>query len=466
VDVKTSKQELRNFDMLRVDTIHHITGAFDKGFWAVDVLRATRESAAIWHAGLALAAMHRRMTLPTTKCAAAEEHYMFALKQYNSAIRHLVSITKQPKLTLADRETLLLAAVLFTGIACLQGNPREAIVHARNGLQLFYQWRYWEQLDVAPSSRVDSIIRAESIIALVNNLESQFTKRLGHVAPPLRPEGARAHRCSPEPFASATAAYFELLTLMNGLLKSWRSTEQPTALRNQAPEMYLAYRHELSVWKKKLRTFQQTHKPGPSDWESHRILELLSLGLDMGDDVNLTESVLMYDRHADKFEQIMQLIRELSLEKCHSIKTKRIALPLFSFSISICEFLSWFCTSCRDRRLRREAIETLATWELRDGLWDSALVAAINEAFMKVEEDGILEGNLTAADGCKCVPDGFICHSHRVLQHWVEFLDDGAAKLFVLTANDVKQGREPRVILLDPEFFPQGHDPLLRRCRS
>lgn len=459
---------MRVFDMLRVDTIHHVAGAFDQIFWAVDILRATRECPAIWHASLAMAGMHRKMTVPpglpaATTAGPAAEYYTFALKHYNKSINCLIQITKKPELSLADRETLLLAAVLFTGIACLQGNPREAVIHARNGLQLFYQWKYWEQLEAKPASRIDSFVAAESITALITNLESQFMNRLGHISRPAWRDGPRAPKCSPLPFVSPTEAYFELLPLMGGLLESWRYIELPTNVAFQLPEMYLSYHKELGVWRDKLRQLQQTAKPSLSELESYRILELLALGIDMCRDVDISESVLMFDRHADKFGHMMTLIRELSHSKCHSIKTNRIALPLFSFSVSICEVLAWFCTSCRDRRLRREAISTLATWELRDGLWDSALVAAIYEAFMMVEEGGIVEGDLTAADGCKCVQDGFICASHRVLQHWVEFLDDGAAHLFLLTTDDFTHGREPRIILLDPEFFPEGKDPLLRK---
>jgi hypothetical protein len=46
-------------------------------------------------------------------------------------------------------------------------------------------------------------------------------------------------------------------------------------------------------------------------------------------------------------------------------------------------------TKCRDRRLCREALELLARFPRRDGVWDTAMIAAVGQWNMGKEEHGL-----------------------------------------------------------------------------
>jgi hypothetical protein len=46
-------------------------------------------------------------------------------------------------------------------------------------------------------------------------------------------------------------------------------------------------------------------------------------------------------------------------------------------------------TKCRDRRLRQEALELLERFPRRDGVWDTAMIAAVGKWIMEKEEQGL-----------------------------------------------------------------------------
>lgn len=140
-----NEQELRFFSILSSDTVQQVSGAFDQEFWSTHVLRATRAYPAVWHASLALSAIHMRAKITSTSPiahATREKYYEFALREYNASIKYLIDIGRHDKLSIADQETMLLSSLLFAGLSSIQCDYEQATTHAHNGINLFYEWRF------------------------------------------------------------------------------------------------------------------------------------------------------------------------------------------------------------------------------------------------------------------------------------------------------------------------------------
>ena len=369
--VRWTPQQLNMFEIFRSQTISQMLGGFDRGSWTLDVLRATNKYPAIWHAGLALAALYERGKMATLsedfsdtlssddtrrRC---QELLTFALTQYNESIRCLVHSTAQTTPSASDQEMLLMASMLFTGICCLQGDMRQGLLHARSGLHLFNQWRFWERANgamyagerpVCPTERPvddqDCLMSADSLVTLITHVECLFVNNLGVPnTPTVIPQA-----CSDAPFLSLTDAYFEFQPLLTGLLDFCQSIaaspdvippiESASGNNNSSAGSTLVewsanpfppadirreYRRELRVWQDK---FANLHRllpaASPDEHMQHAILMLRMCwkGVDICLDVDLANVELAYDNYQSTFADILSLAEELCHLHASSIKKR------------------------------------------------------------------------------------------------------------------------------------------------
>ncbi|KAJ2967057.1 hypothetical protein NQ176_g9852 [Zarea fungicola] len=217
--VHASARERQIFDLLRSLTVKQVTGTFNSPFWSTDVLRAAETYPVIFHSSLALAAMNHRMRITDGEPQVSQEYYAFALQECNTAIHHLVKLTRKPTVTYEDREAILLASVLFTGIGCLQRNLNQALMHVKKSLELFNQWRFWLQAIAAnPQTERQGIIDPSWLLHLISYFEFQAFeidntitvhswKRYLYELP--RQQDSKK-------FASAAEAYYEYMPLHFG----------------------------------------------------------------------------------------------------------------------------------------------------------------------------------------------------------------------------------------------------------
>lgn len=472
--VDVTQRELQIFNMLRTDTMDQVTGVFDPGFWKVNVLQAAREYPAIWHAGLAFASMHRRMTVDEGDQRTRQYYYTFALEQYNRSIQWLVNAARPAEADqqrmLANQETMLLAGMIYTGISCLQGDTRQAVSHVSNVLGLFYQWQYWERSEepqCTRAARAGNVVCARSLVALITNFEGQFLNRLHQVPRPLLRWGVTPQPCSSEPFTSVMEAYAEFLPLKNGLLESWRYFEHPADVVRPSLNMYQSYCVELRVWVSKFEDLlvrSREKYPDPCsdpDWEALAIMQQLRKGVETCFEVDTAASTLKFEKLQPRFVEVLHLLEELHENRRKYSKPRGTTPVVFSFSHSVAEIFFWVIANNRDRDLRTRALDLLRKWNEKDGIWDSTFMANILEAAIHEEERGPrklqdmreqadIDGNDNndAPGRCDCVLDGWICEGHRIYKTWVEFRDDSTADFYMLTPNDQRRCLAPRVVRL------------------
>jgi len=91
---------------------------------------------------------------------------------------------------------------------------------------------------------------------------------------------------------------------------------------------------------------------------------------------------MCFDEHLEKFRAIVEVSKIIVAAK----QSRRFS---FSFDSGVTPWLSAVCKWCRDRTLRREAIQLLRAVASQEGVWDSLMIAEIGECMMKLEENGV-----------------------------------------------------------------------------
>lgn len=90
-----------------------------------------------------------------------------------------------------------------------------------------------------------------------------------------------------------------------------------------------------------------------------------------------------FDRYLIDFQEIVNASRRLIWMKKETPNTD------FTFNFCVIPALHVVGRLCRDRLVRREAIELLRTYSCREGTWDSSVVAELSSRVIELEEYGI-----------------------------------------------------------------------------
>ncbi|SPO07201.1 uncharacterized protein DNG_09895 [Cephalotrichum gorgonifer] len=449
---RSSWDERRMFFFFRTETALQVAGPFDQSFWTVDLLKATQVHPAIWHASVAVAAMYKRYTIPSSAHSTTlrKDLYNFALTQYNASISGLVDVASRENPGPGDKDVILATSILYTGLCSLRGDPREAFLHMRNGLKLFRQWKHWERRRSRGSG---GVLPVNSIVTLFNRLDSQALNLLDD-ASRMEWEGGHIPRePSTKPFTSVTEAYFEFELSLSGLLGLMQRREFIAGPYPTGPsrESRLVFRNALSAWSEKFSALRPLLKE--SEMEAALILQIRHIAFDIALTIDVSSWELAWDEFHPQYEQIVTFSRQL-LEKYHPATggdggaEHEACGPIFSFAASVCEPLYVAASSCRDPVLRREAISLLRQWPRRECLWDSVLAASLAESIMLMEEQAADGVGVESNEECLCVREQFVCHGHRVADTKLELLGEGVGMVTLRSVNDILAERPGRTIQL------------------
>jgi hypothetical protein len=134
-----SKEEGDGFEFFQKYAVKDICGFFGSPFWQHELLQATHYDPAIRHGVIAVGTMHRRYTScndDTISNEVLDKQLQFALEQSNKAIRELMKRTKASPPSESHLKTIMTCCILFSTLACLQGEQKEALSHICCGLRL------------------------------------------------------------------------------------------------------------------------------------------------------------------------------------------------------------------------------------------------------------------------------------------------------------------------------------------
>lgn len=425
------------FHLLCTEATVKLAGAFDRGFWTVDIPRATRTYPAIWHASASMTAMYKRIRAQD-RTSESEQLYQFSLVQYNKSIQQILSITPgQAGLSYHHQETLLLASILFTSICILQGDQGKAKVHMDKGIQLFNNWRFWEHS--ATSSKAQDVSTVSSLVALFTRFELQSS-----LSAPPKPFWQTVNFDKSQPpfgFTSATEAYDEQQQLLNNLIKVYRVQVFLHIKGNIdlfSERRRLPYRYQYRRWKARFEKLQNV------DHRAKRILQIYAHAIEILLFVDAAVAELCWDRYTYTFQRIFALAKELFDQETNPSVKNDGAVTLFSFSPVSCHPFLGIGALCRDGILRRRSIELLKQWPLRNGMVNYKIAAANLEAIMTYEESHVKMQD--PCGGCEKTPVTRICGRHRVIYRDMEQIGDGQGRLRMTTVGDVQNDCRGKVV--------------------
>lgn len=441
---------------MRGETVQHVSSNFDYSFWTVDVLQATQAYPAIWHAGLAMAAMHQRHRLTDDTAESREarqECYRFALVQYNTSIKHLIEITSRAvkHLTYVDQQVVLLASVLYVVLCGLQGDTPQAISHAKNGLQLFYSWRFWEYTE-RHNSNSSHVVNPSSIVTLLSNVEGQFANRLDRFLSEIpRSRGpVIPFKCSPKPFASITEGNAErqnISTPVMNYYKQWRTVTDPV----QAAAVYRALRYENALWHAKWVDFERSQESKdlqPQEREAMLAVRLAGLASNAVLRMRPGDPLSTFDKCQDIFTRMVDIADQVRQLRTQNSGTREPST--FAFSSAVTERLR-FVAMRANKALRLRAIDLLENWPIKEGFWDPKLIAAMCREIMTVEQEAALatsNGDSKGLPSCPCVLGSFICEDHRIEKVEAEFMGENTVNVTFRTVVDSRLDVPSKIVIL------------------
>ena len=350
---------------------------------------------AVKHALVALGSLHklyyRKDIFGSVDCC-GEPAYVFALQQYNKAIKSLNH-------SLIDdggnqRHVVLFTCVLFLCFEVLRGNESSALVHLENGLQILQQslepaapralyitnpargatdealWRMFTRIDLQASSYMGTRLplfvinpQPRPFFGNISEARSDLDSILG-AAYSFNRDSARQYRYG------SPAAIPSLVTL-----------ERQTLLSH------------LTTWLQNLNVLLNN---GASNVPFKDICGAIVLKLEHQVAHILLNTCLLpqegfpYDAFHTTFEQVVSLAGclQMTTASCPAEQSR------FTFEIGVIPPLFMAASKCRDPVIRRRAV-TLMRNAGREGVWSGPIAARVAERIMEIEEAEMVDGKIS-----------------------------------------------------------------------
>lgn len=433
-------RERQIFHLLRTLTVHQVDGGVQSGFWSKNLLQATYVYPAIWHAALALSAMHQRAILASNEAEAhfADEYHTFALKQYTASIGHVISMKAHDKLSTSDQEMLLTASALYTGISLLRGDLDQAQTHANNAVKLFCQWGFLDDEEDVDTGASGSVLGRQHTSRLIRDIFYSFVSLGDRFPEELELQFVSSVPHITKPFESLDAAYYAYLPIHTGLLriKSWEPENVLAEEVTPPTSNMLERQHGLNLWNVRFEGYLQLQTYTEEDLDVIALLQMLRMFEETFGAIMIHRTPQMWIKHAHKWDRIVKAAEHLIEKQERNGSSNPSISGGFSFSISALEVLRMVGFICRSGSTRRRIVSLLKQWSKRDAAWDNRLSWVMVEAKMLVEEQ-----SLAAAPpgSCECVPDIFFCTEHRVSSVNTDFLQDGVVVVKMKTGAEARQ---------------------------
>jgi Fungal specific transcription factor domain len=422
-DFPCTEQERRTFHFFSTKIASEIAGFLPSDFWNKLILQASRDDPAIFHAVIALGSVHE------TYEGEGPGHFRhtvlapqdFALEQYDKALAiiRIRLLSGKPQ----SGEYVLLSCILFICLETFQGNHKAALVHLEGGLKLLGSWLHTDGQPVLSSDSVSRPTRQfleEELVPLFTRLDVQATTYLtSRSLQELSPRSCTTEPIMPTRFESLTDANNHLADLVHWMLYSnngahnmmYWMVNNPLAQLNIPPLQTTAADGSLPsipdrVWKKIMK-IETEHKRILKQWlaalnlflnentnrhikdsRAALMLRILYTSTTIIKAASLYNHDLEYDKYIPKFERVITWAEFLI--KFQTSATEKHT-PMYSFEMNILPPLHYCSTRCRDPKLRRRALALLEDTPRREGMWDSAMLAAIARYIMEEEEAGLGE---------------------------------------------------------------------------
>ncbi|CZR63601.1 uncharacterized protein PAC_13498 [Phialocephala subalpina] len=399
-------EEHRYFDLFCARTGYEIFPAFDSGSTRLRLLEFCGFNPAIRHATVALGALDKTSELvqdfeklsltSAEREAAANEHHQNALQQYAKAVKYMTAdaAEKHP-----DMRTMLLTCLLTLAFESWTGNLDLAVKQVHAGIRLIQEWKakYKGQeekkpprLSPAPDLVEDDLIQIFCRLAVQNAFfADEHSPELHSI---LGMEGSRYCRTMPDEFSSI----YEASNYYNGLIRRgvYFLTAHPGDLLKDPEICRWAIKEQeeiqADVWRFN-KAFESVAKKIDCIWQRHYAL-FIQLSLSIGYiavSTRLSTDEMIHDDYNPVYKRVV-FLAESVLKEMPSRNKKRPTNFCFDTRVIVPLWMAGL--KCRERSIRRAAINLLLSWPRREGIWDSVFAGRVLQWVMKVEEEFLEKG--------------------------------------------------------------------------
>lgn len=420
-----NEQENQHFLFFRAITASELAGPFDFGFWTCNTLQYSHVDPALWHATIALGAMHHRLITDSSRsyCWHPEtnSHVRFVILQFNKSIMNLMKTMSKQALNEHDKIIVLTTCVLFTCLCSLQGKQNQAFMHITNGMKLIHEW------GLRGSFKNGNQVAMNMLLLTFTQLDSQgiyIRRRLG-----LDPaeQGKKYSITLPlfslEPFFTCLQAYVDLERLINHLIQlhasdDYISLDPDSTISKQKELLFQAF----TVWDTRFKGYLATN-PQFIEERSVTILKIRHLFANtLFNDPSKGE--LGYDKFIDQYTIIVNLAETIlgarNVVASNKDDQRRRKLG-FSLSVVVAEPLLFTAMHCRKPSIRHQALRLLKTHPRREGIFDGILATKLVEDYMAFEEKSCRRNGSPLDDDALintnsniCTSGRWICQNHRI----------------------------------------------------
>jgi hypothetical protein len=445
------------FQFFRTKAARQLSRYVGSNFWT-SVLQESHSQASIRHIVVALGALYKTLEHANSPESSSSDlapyHYRFALKQYAKAVRADKAV-RSPGYWLQNKKNplqgpKLMVMVLSICFHSFLGNFKEAALTFQSGFDLLnIQIRQHGNvaenelfqvftgltlqasfLDMAfHRSHLPRIIMNSNLIALSSIFNERLTLLL--------------YSHMPGSFTDLTEARTVLYYLCGRIqLFSWYHS-RPYITRKDIQDFDLL----LFYWEASFSPFLKARRNRPVTLDDQASIITLRMTYLMTRICLVTNFLTSEDKFdiMPRMDEIVTLAKELvyiekqgpSSGKFHSAQGKNDdshTRASFSIEFGIVAPLFVVATQCRDRMLRRQAIQLLMSQPRREGMWDSKLCGTVAQWIMEVEEEGMRDFSMEDP----LATNQILGDERRVMIKYVNFdLDLRTALVWCGTYDDV-----------------------------
>ena len=424
--------------------IHHFQNKTTSGFqeltdWSILshlVLQLCHHESFIWDSVVAIGALIRSLEaadsskplLPRDSrlTGPADMHRQFALFKYGKAVKSMQAVLPD-----AEPRRVLIACLLVFCFECFLNNRHLALSHVTTGHRLLQDWlagrkqglqRNRIRLSPAPITVEDELVEAfenldlqistvydsrplethKSILTETRNVVEQMPSTFNDLMEAQRYLNLVMRRChhflatswsSSE--ASSLSRDFSVkppgdVTVITGIniySTSYKVSDNLRAEQREFGEEVLRWSQAFEPLFKRTR---QRPLVGCRNYVRSTLLRIHAIATSIVIAGVLFTEELSYDDFLPQFQELLGLINAVVAARASISEQTPSGGAGFVLSLGITAPLYLMVTRCRDRTLRRKAIETLRGW-YPEACWDPSLIAEMGVFIMEVEEEGVAD---------------------------------------------------------------------------
>lgn len=421
----------------RTKVIMNCADEFNQELWDFHIPLASQSQPPIWHACNAYAALYRyQLSKSNPDKQITKQIHEESMKQYSSALKCVIQLTRKSDLTVADKSSILVANLLFVCCCLSRGDFDSAMAVISNSINLTQQWSFWDH-DEAPTPIPSNLIVL--FFAKIGRVLHQSLLTHGHAPWPWK---EALTSLQSQTFTSCADACLELEMFWTGAqaLIEELPVEPKAAQLTRIKSAQEGLNSGFQLWKSKFDALQGQYTAAEADRARFIILHIRKILVGCLLTVDLEGLELSWDAFNDDFARAALLAESILLTG-----PERTAVP--NFAPMLAKSLLFMAKVCRQPALRRRMVSMLRPQLRRVRILSAEedySPTQIIDTIIAVEERGWMSielGQPECACFPPCVPGQFICGGHRVSEIHVNPRPGKASELCLRTHHDVVNTR-------------------------